>query len=674
MASNAAGTTLRLSPSAERRLPDAHARPVNEGNVIPSAARRSDEDLLALCQSGDTDGLATLFDRYARLVLSIAVRILKDQAEAEDLLQDIFLHIHEKSRNFDPTRGMARSWIIHITYCMAIDRRARLVRRAFYSGTEISELQDTLKEETRLEDRVSAQLSGEQVRREFDQLTEKQRKTLELFFFQGLTLREISERSGRVTPLLTAPIAASLAWGDVVSGTWSEDGDRLLLTNTFLPLDGQIETERSRRLRPCAVADVELVSHKTQCIVYSRDGYIATEENPTPLRLERASFGTSKDEVVLNYGWRDGRMLTEWYRLQDGDWKLSRSLPEQVEGGGSEHSALNAPDLVSLQIKEDINEPPTLWATDVATSRSAKIWDPNHQQFKEIRFGEGSVYRWKDQNGYEWAGGLFKPVGFIPGRRYPLVIQTHGFEEHVFITDGSYQTAMAARALATAGIMVLQVDTRRDHMESIREPDDQLLGFQSAVDSLSRAGLVDPGRVGIIGFSRTSWYVEYALIERPHLFVAATIADGADYSYMQYLLEVGGNRKPDETINGGKPFGSGLQRWIERATGFRLYQVRTPVRIEAIGPLSILEEWEIYSSLQGQEKPVDLVYFPRGEHTLERPLERLASEQGNVDWFRFWLENYEDPNSEKKEQYERWSHLRELRDSQTSSSALTGSN
>jgi RNA polymerase sigma-70 factor (ECF subfamily) len=194
MASNAAGTALRLSRSAERHLTDASARPASDGN--PSAARLSDEQLLALCQSGDTDGLATLFDRYARLVLSIAVRTLKDQAEAEDLLQDIFLHIHEKSRNFDPTRGMARSWIIHVTYCMAIDRRAHLARRAFYSGTEISELQDTLKEETRLEDRVSAQLSGEQVRREFDQLTEKQRETLELFFFEGLTFREISEQLG----------------------------------------------------------------------------------------------------------------------------------------------------------------------------------------------------------------------------------------------------------------------------------------------------------------------------------------------------------------------------------------------------------------------------------------------------------------------------------------------
>jgi hypothetical protein len=60
-----------------------------------------------------------------------------------------------------------------------------------------------------------------------------------------------------------------------------------------------------------------------------------------------------------------------------------------------------------------------------------------------------------------------------------------------------------------------------------------------------------------------------------------------------------------------------------------------------------------------QRKPVELVYFPQGQHILQRPLERLASQQGNVDWFRFWLKNEEDPAAFDASEYTRWRKMRE---------------
>jgi hypothetical protein len=75
--------------------------------------------------------------------------------------------------------------------------------------------------------------------------------------------------------------------------------------------------------------------------------------------------------------------------------------------------------------------------------------------------------------------------------------------------------------------------------------------------------------------------------------------------------------------------------------------------------MSILGEWEIYSSLRMQNKPVDLIYFPNGTHIHQKPLERLESQQGNVDWMRFWLQGYEDPDPTKAAQYKRWEQLRE---------------
>jgi hypothetical protein len=58
-----------------------------------------------------------------------------------------------------------------------------------------------------------------------------------------------------------------------------------------------------------------------------------------------------------------------------------------------------------------------------------------------------------------------------------------------------------------------------------------------------------------------------------------------------------------------------------------------------------------------QNKPVDLIYFPHGTHIHQKPLERLESQQGSVDWFRFWLQGYEDPDPAKRAQYKRWRAL-----------------
>jgi len=154
-------------------------------------------------------------------------------------------------------------------------------------------------------------------------------------------------------------------------------------------------------------------------------------------------------------------------------------------------------------------------------------------------------------------------------------------------------------------------------------------------------------------------------------FAAAVIADGLDMSYMQYMLfelwkeDRGSNRGEAAIINGASPFGDGLARWRERAPGFNLDRVRAPLLVQAIGPHSLVAEWEGYAGLMLQRKPVEMLYIPDGAHVLVRPWERLASQQGTVDWFRFWLKGEEDPDPAKGEQYARWRELRKLQQRQT---------
>jgi RNA polymerase sigma-70 factor, ECF subfamily len=155
---------------------------------------QSDEDAMTCLQAQDSSALNCLFDRYAHLVLSIALRILRDYGEAEEIVQDVFLYVYRKSTLFDPSRGSAKAWIVQIAFHRALDRKAHLARRGFYLGTDIDPLHDTLLDQTDVEREIGAEMNRLHLERAFEELPEIQRRTLDLFYFQGLELREISER------------------------------------------------------------------------------------------------------------------------------------------------------------------------------------------------------------------------------------------------------------------------------------------------------------------------------------------------------------------------------------------------------------------------------------------------------------------------------------------------
>jgi dipeptidyl aminopeptidase/acylaminoacyl peptidase len=240
----------------------------------------------------------------------------------------------------------------------------------------------------------------------------------------------------------------------------------------------------------------------------------------------------------------------------------------------------------------------------------------------------------------------------------------YSFEKGMFLTDGTDPTAFAARHLASDGFVVLQI-AKKHTTVSLADTETSLEGYRSAVDSLDRAGLIDRSKVGVAGFSWSCWYAEDAIVRDPSLFAAATIADGLTNSYAEYQFVATENfaiSLQERKIRGGAPYGDGLPSWLATAAGFHMDQVKTPVRFEAMTPINLLGEWELYSALHNQAKPVDLIYFPEGLHIHQKPLERLESQQGSIDWFRFWLQDYVDPDPSKAGQYRRWRTLKEASD------------
>ena len=156
----------------------------------------SDEDVMERLHQGDPDALPILFLRYHRLVLKIALRILRDAGEAEDLMQDVFLEIFRKAGQFDPTKGTAKTWIFQYAYHRSLSRRQYLALRKFYDRHQITEIE--LAECISL-DTVCRGLTMPEWKHVIAQglatLSEKQRKTIELTCFQGLLLSEVAEHT-----------------------------------------------------------------------------------------------------------------------------------------------------------------------------------------------------------------------------------------------------------------------------------------------------------------------------------------------------------------------------------------------------------------------------------------------------------------------------------------------
>jgi len=323
---------------------------------------------------------------------------------------------------------------------------------------------------------------------------------------------------------------------------------------------------------------------------------------------------------------------------------------------------------VRIELRQGLNTPPSLYAID-ASGRDQLIREVDPQLRSDFMLGHVDVVHWKALDGKAWSGLLYFPVHYELGRSYPLVIQTHGYSPDAFSLDGAFTTAFAAQPLANCDIAVLQLGGPDGGDQNItgtpQEPQVYMAGFEGAIEHFVSSGLADREKVGIIGFSRTGWLVEYMLTHSDFPFAAAEVADNIDGSYLQYVLGDAALKSSFESDKAAAPFDSGLETWFRDAPGFNAEKIRAPLRLEIDSrPIDrILEEWEMFSNLQYLGKPVELSVIPdiqHGVHILQNPAQRLASQGGTVDWFRFWLKGEEDPAPVKTEQYARWRELRRL--------------
>jgi RNA polymerase sigma-70 factor (ECF subfamily) len=162
----------------------------------------SDEALIAAISGGTTWAMETLYERYSRILYSLAYRMVADHQVAEDLLQDAFLAVWRRSSSYSPQAGAARSWLISILHHRTIDHLRKVRRRSI--------IQEAPLEEVEFDERIAfpdvwdeawRNVQSSQVRAALLRIPPEQRLVIELAYFQGWTHSEIA--AGTQIPLGT---------------------------------------------------------------------------------------------------------------------------------------------------------------------------------------------------------------------------------------------------------------------------------------------------------------------------------------------------------------------------------------------------------------------------------------------------------------------------------------
>jgi RNA polymerase sigma-70 factor (ECF subfamily) len=160
--------------------------------VSTAAIAAEDREAVARMVDGNTDGLTALYDRHGRLVYSLALRIVRDSGDAEDVTQEVFVQAWRQADRFDTTRGSVAAWLLTVARARSIDLlRRRRARPQPADGPAIVDSSDGAPgQDVRFEwaERADA------VRTALESLPLVQRLTIELAFFEGLTHNEIAEQ------------------------------------------------------------------------------------------------------------------------------------------------------------------------------------------------------------------------------------------------------------------------------------------------------------------------------------------------------------------------------------------------------------------------------------------------------------------------------------------------
>ena len=309
-------------------------------------------------------------------------------------------------------------------------------------------------------------------------------------------------------------------------------------------------------------------------------------------------------------------------------------------------------------VAAEADHPPRLEAIDVRSGHRRILFAPNQGLDADIAATvPAKLIRWKDAQGREFTGQLFEARGASTGHPPPLFVT-------FYVCDGFLRGGVGNEwplaTLAEDGISALCINAIPEYrLDPMARYDQGRAAVESVVQFLSAEGRIDRTRVGMGGLSYGSEVTLWTLI-RSNVVTAASVSSGsvtpvyylfnslrdAFRSNLRKLWQLG---DPNETS----------KHWREISPVYHLDKIKAPILFQMIE-----QEYRMaldYALPLVRRHQGDIYVFPNETHIKFQPRHKLAVYERNVDWFRFWLQGYEDPSPEKAGQYGIW---REMRDQQ----------
>jgi dipeptidyl aminopeptidase/acylaminoacyl peptidase len=513
----------------------------------------------------------------------------------------------------------------------------------------------------------------------------------ETMVYSDLLGRSWGRRPGELRILDRASGVDRLLWtsdDEMPELAWSPDGNWLAVGYSAAPVQQRSMVFFNQDIAIVSASDGSVrqviagEAHEGR-LAWSPDGralaFTSVLENATSsLKIVDASTGHQTEYGLGALGqrvaglWWDARLPYLWFeragfgltpRAMSGLYRLDfRSGAVMLVSRGAGH--LSACTLgASRRFAACINQAPSLPPQPAVVSllsTDVRLLNSPDQRFKEMRLGAVRELHWRNRYGDETNGLLVYPLQYSPRRRYPTLVVLYGFDGK-FLTDAEWITSYPVQAFSRDGFAVLLVNPPPHKAWSGRSyaQGTEAVGYspmasiEAGVHLLTREHIADSARVGILGWSYGCFLAEFA-IAHSQLFKAASVGGGGDYNPgIYWLLGRRTFRENYERVLGGPPYGATLKNWLAFSPAFNLANASAPVMME-FSATEALFGLEMSTALRRQDLPVDFWVYPDEGHVLMHPKHRYHSMERNLEWFRYWLQGWENPAPEKYGQYQRW--------------------
>lgn len=385
-----------------------------------------------------------------------------------------------------------------------------------------------------------------------------------------------------------------------------------------------------------------------------------------------AVCGACEDLDIVAIGWRNaeelvitsrdaGRGLAQTLHLWKPDTDDLRVVA-RADGLLSSDRRGRAPCAIGEQeaicVAASAVQPPRIERVAFKDGRRSVLYDPNARLARAVQEAVNvELLTWNDDDGREFSGYFFTPADRPHGARLPLFVTYYvcpGF------LRGGFGDEWPLIPMAQAGIATMCVNGRlppKSGRDAVEDYNTGLQAVSAAIGLLDARGVIDPQRVGMGGLSFGS---EVTLWTATHsnLLAAASVSSSAasptwywframQAGFAPRAMEQWGLGSPDETP----------ERWRKLSPAYYADRFRAPILMQ-MAEQEYRSAVEYYVRMRRAGVAAELWVYPHEPHIKFQPRHKLSVYDRNLDWFRFWLQDYADPAPRKADQYHRWRELR----------------